>query len=198
MRTHLNHGALAAALFGKTRRAILSLLFTHAEESFYVRRIAELTGAALGAVPRELGSLTEAGIILRRVDGRQVYYRANRECPIFSELRSIIVKTAGVADALASALLPLAEDITIAFIYGSYARGAETASSDVDVFVVGDVDDTAVHVAFREAERQVGRAVNYSLFGSREFARRRTEKDGFIARVLKGPRIVLLGELDEV
>ncbi len=89
-----NSGSLSAALFGKTRRAVLSLLYGHADEAFYLRQIARAAGVGLGAVQRELRQLSDAGIIQRTVRGRQVYYRANPECPIFAELKGVVVEEA--------------------------------------------------------------------------------------------------------
>ena len=85
MSTFENHhpSALATALFGKTRQAVLALLFGHPDESFYVREIVRLVDAGHGAVQRELRQLAACGIIRRSVQGRQVYYQANAESPVF-------------------------------------------------------------------------------------------------------------------
>ena len=96
-------------LFGKTRLAVLGVLFGHPGESFYLRELARATGVGLGAVQREVKKLTEAGVIRRTTRGRQVHYEANRESPIFPELRSLMTKTAGMADLVRSALAPLSE-----------------------------------------------------------------------------------------
>jgi len=85
---------LSATLFSKTRRAVLSLLYSHADEAFYLRQIARVTGAGLGAVQRELRRLSDAGIILRAVKGKHVYYQANKESPVFAELRGVVTEVA--------------------------------------------------------------------------------------------------------
>src|SRR3989338_4340695 len=91
---------LASALFGKTKRAVLALLLTHPEESFYLRQIVRSAGLGQGAVQRELKHLTDAGFLLRRRQGHQVFYQANQDSPIFKELKTLVVKTAGVGDTL--------------------------------------------------------------------------------------------------
>lgn len=96
-----------------------------------------MVGAGQGAVQRELAQLTAAGLLTRFQRGNQVFYQANPETPIFSELKSVIVKTAGVADVLREGLAELANKITVAFIHGSVARGQAKGDSDVDVVVVG-------------------------------------------------------------
>ncbi len=189
-------GDLAGTLFGRTRRAVLALLYARPDEAFYLRQVARQIRAGQGAVQRELQRLVQAGVLLREEQGREIYYRANRKCPIFPELHGLVVKTAGLADVLRSALLPLGNRVRTAFIYGSLAAGAATQASDVDLFLVGTVDEMVLHKAVAQAEEQLGRAVNYTLLSPREFARRRQERGGFVARVLRGPKIPLTGNPD--
>jgi predicted nucleotidyltransferase len=189
---------LAASLFGKTRRAVLALLYAHPDEAFYLRQVVRALGAGQGAVQRELHRLCVAGILTREGRGREVYYRANRECPVFPELRGLMLKTAGMGDVLRKALAPLRKAIQTAFVYGSQAAGTTTAASDVDLLVIGDVDEMVLHRAIAQAERQLGRTVSYTLLSRREFARRRKESQGFLTRVLAGPKISVVGSADEV
>ena len=194
----LVNGSIAAALFGKTRRNILAMLFNNADAEFYLRQIVKLTSSGRGAVQRELKNLTDAGIINREVQGRQVYYQANKNCPIYAELKNIVTKTFGMADILREELAPLAKKIATAFVYGSMASGEATASSDIDLVVVGTVDEMALHRAVSRTENRLARQVNYTLLTQREFRKRRNETGGFLARVLSGPKIVILGSIDEL
>jgi len=195
MGTGSGDSRLASALFGKTRRAVLALLFARPDESFYLRQIAGATGVGLGAVQRELQGLTEAGILRRTRRGRHVYYQANPDCPILDELSGLVRKTVGLADVLRDALAPLAEkgEIELALVFGSRAGGSATADSDVDLLVVGDVGDVELHRAVQQAERALGRTVDYTHVDKRELRRRR-KSGGFLARVLKGPKIVIVGD----
>jgi predicted nucleotidyltransferase len=198
MGTPIENSNLSANLFGKTRRAVLSLLYGHADEAFYIRHIVRVAGAGHGAVQRELKQLTDAGIIQRTVRGKQVYYQANAKCPIFAELKSLIVKTAGLADVLREALAPVAEQIAFAFVYGSMASGEANSASDIDLLVVGDIDEMALHEAISQAENRLARPVNYTLMSQLEFRKRRSERGSFLARVLSGPRIMIMGSIDEI
>jgi predicted nucleotidyltransferase len=190
--------SVASALFGKTRRAVLGLLYAHPDEAFYHRQVMRRTGAGKGAVQRELRRLSDAGILTRSVRGREVYYQADRHCPVFAELQGLVLKTVGLADVVRECLEPVAGRIDMAFIYGSQANGSATAASDVDLAVVGDVNEVALHKAVGRAEQGLSRAVNYTLVSRREFQRRRKEKAGFLARILRGPKILLLGSPDEI
>lgn len=198
MSTEAQSGNLASALFGKAKRAVLALLYAHPDESFYLRQVARAAGVGQGAIQRELRRLSDAGIILRLVQGRQIYYRANHACPIYLELRGMIVKTVGLADVLRTALSPVAGQIAVAFIYGSQAAGMITASSDVDLLIVGDVDGVRLHRAVSLAEKRLGRAMNYTVLSRQEFARRRKERGGFLARILRGAKIPIVGAADEI
>jgi uncharacterized protein len=187
---------LGSALFGKTRRAVLGLLYARPDEPFYLRQITREVQAGQGAVQRELQRLLDAGLLTREARGREVHYRANRTCPIFAELHGLVLKTVGLADVLRAALTPLKDDIRLAVVYGSQAAGTFTAASDIDLLVVGSVDEVALHKAVAEAETQLARTVNYTLLTPREFTHRRRERGGVLARVLTGPMISILGSPD--
>lgn len=194
----MNNTLLCSGLFGKTRQAVLAFLYGRADSSFYTKQILDAVKTGRGTVQRELKNLTDTGIIIREVQGRQVYYRANKNCPIYTELKSIVTKTFGMADILREEIAPLARKIATAFVYGSMASGEATASSDIDLVVVGTVDEMALHRTVSRAENRLARQVNYTLLTQHEFRKRRNETGGFLARVLSGPKIMILGSIDEL
>src|SRR5919109_4207945 len=107
---------LADFLFGRTRGAVLALLYGRADQSFYTREIAREVDASVGAVQRELENLSKVGLILRKSVGSQVFYQANRDIPIFPEMRALVNKTIGIFGVLRSALHPLSKRILAAFV----------------------------------------------------------------------------------
>lgn len=190
---------LSDALFSKTQRQVLGLLFGNPDRSFYANEIVRYAGAGIGAVQRELERLESARLLTVSRIGNQKHYQANRQSPIFSELRGIVLKTFGVADQLRAALAPLAGKIRAAFIYGSVAKGEDTAASDIDVMIVSDeLSFPEAIEALSAAERQVGRTINPSVFRFEEWQRKLAEKTGFIQRVVGQPRIFLIGSEDEL
>jgi predicted nucleotidyltransferase len=186
--------SLSATLFGKTRRAVLGLLYSHVEETFYLRQIARTAGVGLGAVQRELKKLSEAGIITRKARGRQIYYQANPECPVYAELRNLVVKTIGIGDVLRAALVPLADRIRVAFLFGSLVRGGQRSSSDVDVIVVGNVTFGEVVSALGRVQETIRREINPLVYPPEEFRSKLAADHHFLKKALEGTKFFLIGD----
>lgn len=188
----------AESLFSTYHRRILALLLLRPEESFYVREIARLANVPAGSLHRELKLLFEAGILLREPAGNQVRYRANRDCPVFPELAGFFRKTTGLADVLREALAPLAEEIDLAFIFGSTAQGKERVTSDVDVFVIGSASFTDVVKALASTHERLSREVNPVVMPRKEFVKKQAERERFVARIIKEPKLFLIGTLNDL
>jgi len=190
--------SFASVLFGRTRSAVLALLYGHVDQSFYTRQIAREAGASVGAVQRELGNLSKAGLIVRSALGSQVFYRANREAPVFPEMRALVNKTVGVFGVLRSTLDALSKRIVVAFVYGSVAREEETAQSDVDLMVVGSVnlDDVLSHLA--QVEKTIGRPISPTVYSVAEFKSKVANGNHFLHSVIKGKKVFLVGDEDEL
>ena len=124
MDTMLSDDPISAALFPKARRVVLGLLYGHPDQSYYLRQIVELTGLGVGHVQREVNRLAEAGILQRSRVGRHVFFQADETCPIYEELRGMVIKTVGGAAVIADALQPLADRIEAAFILVSSPDGS--------------------------------------------------------------------------
>lgn len=187
--------AIGTALFGKTRRAVLALLFTSADR-FYLNEIVREVGLGVGTVQRELRALTHAGLIRRTARGNQVFFQANPDSPVFAEVKALVDKTMGAPVALRALLEPLAKRIEVAFIYGSLARGDAVGESDVDLLVVGEVPALELAAAVREAEEKLRREVNPVVFPPEEFRERIRGGDHFLTTVMREPKIFLLGDED--
>jgi predicted nucleotidyltransferase len=184
---------LGAVFFGAYRRRVLGLLLLHPDEAFHLREIARITDTQPGTLRRELLQLTQAGVFTCEKMGNLVRYRADKACPIYAELRGILKKTAGVVDVLREALAPLSDGISAAFVYGSVASGAERRASDIDVMVVGRVTFEQVTAALHGAFDALRREVNASVYSEAEFNQRSREKGQFLARVMKEPVLMILG-----
>lgn len=187
----------ASILFGKTRQGLLALLFSHPERDFYLRELARLTGISAGTVQHELGNLLRADLVTRAKSGNRIHYRANQIHPIFSDLRAIVEKTSGMPDLLRQALAPVSDGISFAFIYGSTAKGTSRSSSDVDLLVVGTVDLTELVALLSPIQERLQREINPRLYSPKEFAAKLKARDRFLSSVVRGPKLMILGQFDE-
>jgi predicted nucleotidyltransferase len=198
MDTQVSLDGLSQTLFGAARRAVLALLYGHADEEFYLRQIVRMTGMGVGPIQREVRALAQAGIIRRRVHGHQVYFRADASSPIFTELRGIVTKTVGAGDQLRAALQPLKDRLRVAFIYGSVARGTENGRSDIDVMVIGDVTFAEVCDAVTPTQDALNREVNVTVYPVREFQEKARAGHYFVSEVLRGDKVFLIGDKNEL
>jgi predicted nucleotidyltransferase len=189
-----NESNLASLLFGSARREILALLLPRPEASLHVRELGRLTGKAPGTLTRELAQLAEARVLLRKPVGNQVHYQANRDCPIYGELRGILRKTSGIAEVLREALEPLAGRIELAFIFGGVARGDERAGTDLDLMVVGQARFAELVPLLQAAADELRREINPSLYPPAEFRRRLAVHEPFLERVIGDDRIFVIGD----
>ena len=187
----------ARLLLGDYHLRLLSLLLLRSSEDFHLREIERLTGVPAGPASRELRRFHQAGLVTRRRSGNQVRYQADRGCIVFEELAGLMRKTTGMADVLRDALSPLAAKIAVAFIFGSAAVGKEGPFSDVDLMIVGTPTFDEVVAAIQVPQTALGRRINPVILKPNEFAKKRRAREGFLARVLEEPKILLAGAIDE-
>lgn len=190
---------LADALFTQTQQRVLGVLFGQPHRAFGVAELIASLGAGSGAVQRELAKLGAAGLVSVVASGNQKRYQANAESPIHDELVAIVQKTIGLAGPMREALLPLQEQIVAAFVYGSIAKRADTARSDIDLMILSDTLGYAdVMQALDGAEGKLGRPVHPTLYSSAEFTSRIHDQNSFLMRVLEQPKIWIIGERDDL
>lgn len=190
---------LADALFSGVQQRLLALFFGQPDRSFYTNELLRLTGTGRGALQRELERLTSSGLINMHAIGNQKHYQANRAAPIFAEVRGIVLKTFGLVKVLQSTLADLGDRIQVAFVFGSVAKGTDTAASDIDLLVVSE--DVAYGELFERlsaAESVLGRKVNPALYSPAELARKQRDDNHFVTRVLAQPKLFLKGGEDDL
>lgn len=194
-----NSVSISDVLFSGVQRRVLGLLFGQPDRSFYANEIARIGLTGRGALQRELERMTSSGLITMTVIGRQKHYQANRKAPIFQEIRGIVLKTFGLADVLRTALVSSSQPVHSAFIYGSVAKGTDSATSDIDVMVIADgMSYSHLFETFAEAEQMLGRKVNPTLYSMEDFAKKRRGDNHFVTRVIDQPKIMLIGDENEI
>jgi len=189
---------LAEVLFGKIRGGVLALLYGWSDKAFYVRQIARHVHASPGSVRRELEKLAAVDLIVRTSLGNQVFYQVNQRHPVFSEMRALVNMTVGIFNTLRSALEPLSNRVSIAFVYGSIARQEERAGSDIDLMIIGNIELDDILVRLAEAETALGRAVNPTVYSIHEFKKKLEDGNHFLSAVIEGKKVFLIGNEDEL
>ncbi len=183
---------LAELLSSRTRAEILRILFGTSSGALHTREIQRRTRASLGAVQPELQKLRRLGLAEARKDGNRVAYTANRSHPLYPEIHRLVLKTTGLADLLRTALTH--QKIEWAFVFGSIARGEESAESDVDLLVIGDVGLREVTRLLSGIGEQIGREINPHVLPRAEFLKRKGEKQAFLLRVLTASKLFIVGD----
>jgi predicted nucleotidyltransferase len=186
---------VADALFAKVQQRVLGVLFGNPGRSFYANEVIGLARSGTGAVQRELARLEAAGLVVASRIGKQKHYQANQRSPVFAELRALVLKTSGLADVLREALTPVADKVRAAFVYGSIAKGQDTAASDIDLMVISErLTYADLFGTLEDASAHLGRKVAPTIYSPKELARRRKQDSAFVTRVLEQPKLWLIGD----
>jgi predicted nucleotidyltransferase len=186
--------SLADALFTRTQQRVLGVLFGQPDRSFYASELIRTARTGSGAAQRELARLENSGLVVGRRIGHQKHYQANLASPLFEELRSIVLKTVGLAEPVQEALKPLSSAIRAAFVYGSVAKAVDRSTSDIDLMVISDsLTYGEVFGALERVARAVGRQVNPTVYSVAEFSKRTREENAFVTRVLQQPKVWIVG-----
>jgi len=181
----------------KVRIELLNTFFLHPEKSFYLRELERITGEDYKNISIELRNLESIGLLTSSKSGNLKYFHVNPGFLIYSELKSIFFKIRGAPGVLKQVLSD-SKDIEYAFIYGSFAGGTEHEKSDIDLMVVGKMPLENLLKRLREPEKLLGRDINPSLFHISEMKQRMKDQDPFIGRVMAEPKIMLIGNEDEL
>jgi predicted nucleotidyltransferase len=193
-----NRQGVAEELLGRTRAAVLSTLYLDTEPSMYVREIIRATGISPGGIQRELRNLERLNLVVREEQGNQVHYRANKDHPIFEDLRRLLLKITGVVPVIEEALKPLGSVVHAAFLYGSFARGDITSSSDIDLMVIGEVTFKELSQCLSQAEKELSRELNPTVYPPSEFREKLQAGHHFLTSIMKGEKMMLIGREDEL
>mgnify|MGYP000997829701 CR=1 FL=1 len=187
---------LEVLISSETRVRLLTLFLMNPGKEYYIRQIERLVGKNYALVRKELARLESFGLLTSEAKGNQTYYSVDRSFFLYPELQRLVLKTEGVAQALKERLGEIG-DVECIFIYGSFAKGSAGAKSDIDLFIVGDVDENRLIPLLNKSERTLQREINYTLVKREELRDRVAEADPFVTNVLNGPKIMIEGCYDE-
>ena len=196
----ISASGLAGALFTPVQQRVLGLLFGQPERKFQSADLIRLASSGTGATHRLAKRLAASGLVRMSRDGRQIYYQANSQSPVFGELVGLVQKTVGLVGPLRQALQAMAIHIHAAFVFGSVAAGRDRGDSDIDLMVVaGDALSYAdLYAAVQTAESELGRTVNPTIVTPAQWWEKRARADGFLARVAGRPRLPIIGDEGDI
>lgn len=187
---------LSNILSSRARAEIFRLLFGVSSQELHMRELERRSGLALGTVQQELKKLEGMELLVARRDGNRVYYSANVSHALYGDIHRLVLKTSGLVEVLREALST--EGISVAFVFGSVARGDEGAEGDVDLMIVADLGLAAASSLLSGVSEKLGREVNPHVMDTAEFVRRRASGDYFLLRVLDSPKLFVVGDEDEL
>lgn len=186
--------SIGDALFTKTQQKVLSLIYGKPDQSFYTNEIVRWADMGRGTIARELEKLVSVGLIVMVRTGNQNHYQANPSSPIYEELLGIVRKTFGLVDVIKDALDGVINQIDLSFVYGSVAKGEESASSDVDLLVITESLSYAdIMNVLKGAEEILGRPINPSMYTKEQIQDKLKQKNAFLTKVMEQPKLWVKG-----
>jgi DNA-binding Lrp family transcriptional regulator len=186
-----------ALISSRIRVELLKILALNPDSSYHINELSRRTGFSPRGVEKELKNLLSGGILKREVMGNQHHYQLDPQCSINREIKGIVLKTVGLSDVVRKALRPVEDKIELSFVFGSFASGDYGNESDVDLFVVSKLSGVKLAELLAPAQNEISRAINISQFTPSEYRQRRQRGDHFLTRVFDGPRIMIIGHIDE-
>lgn len=181
----------------KLREDLLALYFTNPDKKYYLRELERILNYSVANIRRELIRLERTGLFQSENQGNQLYYYLNKSYPLFNEFKNIIFKTSGVPQLLNDILINF-KTISHAFIYGSFAKREQREDSDIDLMIIGKVNEDELISKLNKLEQKLQREINYTIYSKKEFDKKKEEGNSFILDVIEGKKILLIGNENEL
>lgn len=181
----------------KNRAALLRLFYTNPDQSFYMQEIGRILGKKPGYFQRTLNKMVEEQILVSEPKANVRYFKANKDYALYEELKSIVFKTVGVLGSLRE-IFQSVGGVAYCFIYGSFARNEEISISDIDLVIVGDVDEDVIIKKLDRLEQVMKREINYKLYTPGEFRRALKNEQPFISEIVRDKKIMVIGDEEKL
>ena len=182
----------------KTRVGILAQFLLNSDSEYHIRGLARQIHTTPILVQRELGNLEQLGLLKKKIMGNMVLYSLDRDASIADDLRRMFLKTEGLGAQLLEGInRKEKEKIRFALVYGSFAKGMETGSSDIDLLVIGEIDADLVLESVMQAEKKTGRQISLVLWTEKEFLEKTGSGTPLTKELAETPVIMIMGDLNE-
>ncbi|MEW6620457.1 MAG: nucleotidyltransferase domain-containing protein [bacterium] len=181
----------------KNKAELLRLFLTNPDRSFYMQEIGRILGKKPGNFQRTINNMEKERVLISEYKANARYFKANKDYPLYNELKSIVFKTVGVAGSIKEILEKIGS-INYSFIYGSYAKDKESYLSDIDLFIIGDCDEDKLIKELDRLEELLKREINYKLYRMKELKEEIEQKNPFLLEILRDKIVMLIGVEDEL
>lgn len=171
----------------KTRIKLLTRFFFNPETKSYLRELAREFDISSNSIREELNQLTNTNLLISKKIGSKIHYMANKEHPIFPELKSMVSKVMGI-DQVIDGIVGRLGDIECAYLIDDYAEGKD--SGIIDLVLVGNIDQFHLNDLSRKTERYIKRKIRTMVVSREEF-------DDFFPKLKNRPRILIWEKSDK-
>jgi len=179
-------------LSSKARAEVFRLLFDGTDKNLHLREIERLSSLSVTAISKELKNLVGLDLVIQTKDGNRINFKANTQHPIYSEIKNLVTKSCGFVSLLQERLSD--PRVKLAFIFGSIARRDEKATSDIDLFVVGDLGLREVSKLLCGAQEEIQREINPHVYKPETLSTKIMAKDHFITQLMKDSKMYIIGD----
>ncbi len=178
-----------------SRVKLFEELIFNPKEELYLSELARATGTEPIQASKELSNLKDLGLVKERKEEKMIFYKMNKDSPIYSDLKNIFLKTESLGNSLKKYLKD--HKLQYAVIFGSFAKGEEKPESDVDLLLVGNIGEKKLIKTIHKAEKNLRREINYILWSRKEFNKKLRQKHHLLKDIHKNKTINLIGGEDE-
>ncbi len=182
---------LSEILSSRSRAVVFKLLFGGLEKELHVREIQRRSKLNDSTLRQELKKLVRLDLVKGRKDSNRIYYRANKDNPLYPEIRNLVIKTSGIVQVLREAIKD--QWVSVAFVFGSIAVGNENAGSDVDFFVIGKIGLRDLSELLSGCSEKIGREINPYVMTGDEYRKRVRSGEHFISNILNSRKLFVFG-----
>ncbi len=190
--------ALNDIITSRVRVKILELFLSDTRELYHVRGMVREIKEEINAIRRELDRFEKAGILKKENRGNRLYYWIRNDYPFFGDLISMVAKTRGLGQEIIANKGKIGK-INFVMFSGRFVRRKDRKrEDDVDMLIVGEIVLPELAAIIRKEETKRGKEINYTVMSKEEFDFRKKRRDPFLAGILSGSRIMIIGDEEEL
>lgn len=181
----------------KVRVKLLTLFLTSPEPLLHVRELVRRTGEEINAVRRELSRMEKFGMVTSEWRANRRLYHFRKDHIFYPQILGMVTKTAGLGGAIVKNRGKLGR-IKYALIATRFLKNQPSAQDDVDMLIVGQIVLPELQAIIADEQARRENEINYTFMDEAEFQFRMRRRDPFILRVVTQPKVMLLGDEEEL